>query len=187
MKELERGLKRLPREEREEALLYYREYFDDAGVERETEALEELGDAKTTAAQILKEVAIKRLEEPKKAAKRGLSTIWIVILALCAAPIGLPVLLITIVAGLLLVICVFLVFLLLLFAGILSAAVGVMSVAVGFFFLPIQTVNGIFILGTGLAETGVGMFLILGGCLSCRYIFAGMAGSVSKLLAGGKK
>ena len=45
MKELEQALKRLPKAEREEALSYYNEYFDDAGPEREAGVMEELGDA----------------------------------------------------------------------------------------------------------------------------------------------
>ena len=53
MKELEQALKRLPKAEREEALSYYNEYFDDAGPEREAEVMEELGDAKGIAAQIV--------------------------------------------------------------------------------------------------------------------------------------
>ena len=60
MKELEQALKRLPKAEREEALSYYNEYFDDAGPEREAGVMEELGDAKGIAAQIVKEVALKR-------------------------------------------------------------------------------------------------------------------------------
>ena len=39
MKELEQALKRLPKAEREEALSYYNEYFDDAGPEREAESM----------------------------------------------------------------------------------------------------------------------------------------------------
>ena len=66
MKELEQALKRLPKAEREEALSYYNEYFDDAGPEREAEVMEELGDAKGIATQIVKEVALKRLAEPKQ-------------------------------------------------------------------------------------------------------------------------
>ena len=51
MAELERELRRLPKADRDEALLYYAEYFDDAGPEHEAEALEELGSAKNAAEQ----------------------------------------------------------------------------------------------------------------------------------------
>lgn len=187
MRELELALRRLPKEEREEALSYYREYFEDAGPEKETEVIEELGDPKLAASQILKDVAIKRLDEPKQAAKNGLSTVWIVILALCAAPVGLPILVLTFVFGLTLAVFFFCIFLALFLTGIILAGTGVVSVAAGLYFLPSQTANGFFILGTALAETGVGLFLILGSCAICKFIFKGLAGQMKKLLSGGKK
>ena len=179
MKELELALRRLPKAEREEALSYYNEYFDDAGPEREAEVIEELGDAKESAAQIVKELALKRLEEPKpeRAARKGLSTLWIVLLALCAAPIGLPLLLLVVVFGLSMVLMVFSIF----------VAVGIVSLVAGFYFLPSQLASGIFILGTALGESGVGLLLICAGCASCKYIYQGMAGFTKRLLTRGDK
>lgn len=185
MKELEQALKRLPKEEREETLLYYREYFEDAGPESDADVIEELGPAKETAAQILKEVAIKRLDEPRRAAKKGLSTVWVVILALCAAPIGLPLLLAVLICGLALAITVFAVFVTLLFVGIVLVAAGVVSAAAGIWFLSSQAANAIYILGTAFGEVGVGLLLIVGGCVSCKGIFQGMAKGVKKMLARG--
>ena len=187
MLELEAALRRLPKEEREEALSYFREYFEDAGPEKEAEVIEELGDPKAAASQILKDVAIKRLEEPKAAAKKGLSTIWIVILALCAAPLGLPLLLVVFVLGLTAVIVLLAIFLSLFITGVSLAAAGLVSAAAGFYFLPSQAANGIFILGTALCETGIGLFLILGGCAACKFIFNRLAGQMKKRLTGGKK
>lgn len=43
LKTLEELLKKLPAEERENALIYYNDYFDDAGVENEARVIEELG------------------------------------------------------------------------------------------------------------------------------------------------
>lgn len=51
--ELRRLLAPLPQEERQAALTYYREYFDDAGVEETERVLNELGPARTLAGQIL--------------------------------------------------------------------------------------------------------------------------------------
>lgn len=189
MKELEAALKRLPKAEREEALSYYNEYFDDAVLKREAEVMEELGDAKEIAAQIVKELAIKRLEEPKpeRAARKGLSTLWIVLLALCAAPIGLPLLLAVVIFGLAMVLMVFSVFIALFLSGVVFVAVGIVSIAAGLYFLPTQLASGIFILGTALAESGVGLFLICAGCASCKCIYKGMAGFTKRLLTRGDK
>lgn len=51
--QLERLLYEIPREEREEAMDYYRSYFEDAGVENEAVVLEELGSAQTIADSII--------------------------------------------------------------------------------------------------------------------------------------
>lgn len=187
MKELENALRRLPKEEREEALSYYREYFEDAGPEKEVEVLEELGDPKVAASQILKDVAIKRLEEPEKAARKGLSTIWIVLLALCAAPVGLPFLFSAVVVCLVMAFVFFVLLAVFLFVGIVLAGSGIASIAAGFYFLPSQLANGLCILGAAFVTTGIGLFLILGGCAICRLIFKGLAGLTKRMLTGGKK
>lgn len=187
MKGLEHALKRLPKENREEVLAYYNEYFEEAGPEREAEVIEELGDAKETAAQILKEVAIKRLDEPERAARKGLSTIWLVILALCAAPIGLPILLVVLIFGLLAVFLVFVFFAVFFLVGGSLMATGVVSTVAGIYFLFRQPANGIFILGTGLAEFGIGLLLICVSCVCCRFIFKGLVGCARKLLLRGDK
>lgn len=187
MLELESALRHLPNEEREDALSYYREYFEDAGPGKESEVIEELGDPKTVASQIITNVAIKRLDEPKRAAKKGLSTLWIVILALCAAPVGLPVLLAFLLFGLALVIFVVAIVAACMTAGVTFTFAGVISLVAGIFFLPSQTANGIFVLGSALCETGLGVFLILGACICCKGIFGGLARQIKKLLAGGNK
>ena len=53
LSELERLLSGLPEQEQEEAMQYYRDYFDDAGPERETEALQELGSPRKAAAAVM--------------------------------------------------------------------------------------------------------------------------------------
>ena len=52
MERLEQLLLVLPEEEREEALQYYNDYFDDAGVEKEEQVMKELGSPEEVAAKI---------------------------------------------------------------------------------------------------------------------------------------
>lgn len=52
MNRLEQLLLVLPKEEREEALQYYEDYFDDAGVENEADVIRELGTPEEVAAKI---------------------------------------------------------------------------------------------------------------------------------------
>lgn len=46
MEQLEKYLKKLPHKEYFEAISFFNEYFDEAGPERETEIIEELGSPK---------------------------------------------------------------------------------------------------------------------------------------------
>ena len=52
MKRLEELLQDIPENEREEALQYYNDYFDDAGAEKETQVIEELGSPEQVARTI---------------------------------------------------------------------------------------------------------------------------------------
>lgn len=183
MAQLQKELKHLPKSEREEALLYYKEYFDDAGPEHEAEVIEEMGPAKEAASQILKDVAIRRLEEPA----RALSTIWIVILALCALPIGLPLMLVVVVLGLTAVILVIVVFFTIIVTGGSLLAAGGVGIVVGIYFLATQAADSIAILGSSLILMGFGGLLLLGGILCCRWMLRILARGMKGLLKGGRK
>lgn len=84
--ELRHKLKRLPAAETEEALLYYEEYFHDAGPENEKNVLKELNSPSAVAAKIIGEYAVHASESPKGKAH----SIWVLILTVCAVPIALP-------------------------------------------------------------------------------------------------
>lgn len=91
LRALSRELRRLPKDEYEKAMDYYVEYFEDAGPEKEQEIIKDLGTPKDVAAQIIMDAAMERMDKPQKSVKKGLSTVWIIILAVCAAPIALPI------------------------------------------------------------------------------------------------
>lgn len=57
MDQLEKLLYTLPVDEREEAMQYYRDYFEDAGEQNESQIIRELGSPKQIAATILADVA----------------------------------------------------------------------------------------------------------------------------------
>ena len=95
MAALRRALSVLPEEERANALRYYEEYFDDAGPENETKAIEELGEPAKVAAQILadyRELTAVPPAQPIKEKRRwrGISPLLLIVLVLLAIPIGLP-------------------------------------------------------------------------------------------------
>lgn len=101
MSQLKENLSNLPVEERENAISYYTEYLDDAvagnlnensntSIEEER-IIRELGSPSKIASQIIGNYAVSDIATSPKSAKKGLSTLWIVILAIFASPIALPI------------------------------------------------------------------------------------------------
>lgn len=83
--ELRKKLKRLPKDEIENVISYYNEYFEDCEKSDE-EAIKELGSPSLIASQILADYAFDDKKE-----KRGFGyKILLIILAILAAPIGFP-------------------------------------------------------------------------------------------------
>ncbi len=108
--DLSNRLKRLPKQERLEAIKFYEEYFDDAGIENEQKVISELRSPAHIASKILSEYAEKeasaimnfgskdykntdakeRRHARKDSAKGGFRAVWFTILGIFAAPIAIP-------------------------------------------------------------------------------------------------
>ena len=86
MNELRERLDRLPSDEREEALAYYEEYFDEAGVDHEQDVIRELGSPASVASRIYADRAVKAARASPHNPGKGLSAIWFILLAIFAAP-----------------------------------------------------------------------------------------------------
>lgn len=170
LRALSRELRRLPKDEYEKAMDYYVEYFEEAGPEREQEIIMDLGSPKDVAAQIIMDAAVERMNKPEKSVKRGLSTVWVIALAVCAAPIALP-LAITILAmaGCVLMMAgAVLLCALILEAGVVAA--GVVAVVGGIILLFSHPLSALTITGMGLFMIGIS---ILGAFVLC-LLFRGM-------------
>ena len=81
MKILRSELRRLPEDERNSALEYYEEYFDEAGLQKEQQVLENLGNPKKIAGQIKADYAMQQLDQEemptaKKAGPRSNGPSW---------------------------------------------------------------------------------------------------------------
>ncbi|EHI70553.1 DUF1700 domain-containing protein [Streptococcus ictaluri] len=91
--ELDKYLRKLPKEDYQEAMDYYIEYFDEAGPEREEHVIQELGSPKEAASEIISNVLGKHLANNDKTPKSRATIIGLTILSLFAAPLALPLLL----------------------------------------------------------------------------------------------
>ena len=182
-KRLEQGLSRVTAEERQAALDYYNEYFDDAGEENEQKVIAELGSPYQLAARIKADSAIKHLgEEKKPSVKKGISAVWMVILAIFAAPIALPLAIgaaALAIALILTIICILAALIIgivaLFFGGILLLVAGIAVIATSF-------PTALFNVGIGLVALGIA---ILAGVLiatATRGIFGAIAKSINRKL-----
>lgn len=94
-------LRRIPQEERLEVERYYKEMFDDANIGILDEVPKSYGDPKTIALEILSGLGSQSIDEDsqlskdkieyKKSNNSGKYSILIIILAILAAPVGIPV------------------------------------------------------------------------------------------------
>lgn len=159
LKSLRSRLHRLPVHEIDAALVYYEEYFDEAGEENEQQVIEQLGPPSQVASQIMADFAMKDLDTAPTSTKKNVSAIWLIILAILSAPLSLPLLATA--------------FALIISAGavVLSFVIAIVATVGGFLFAGIVTlVSGFLILtdhwptallfiGIGLTITGFGVLV----------------------------
>lgn len=178
-------LRRLPTEDVEDALEYYREYLDDAGPDNEAAAIAAWGSPDEVASKILADYARKRVDaEPS--AKKGLSTVWVVILAIFASPIAVPVAAAAICVMFALIVAIASVIIGLGACAVGLAAGGLCSVIMGLFVTFQSFPTMIFYVGAGLVCIGVGIALSLLVIWLSKTGFHGVAKQFSKLLPGRK-
>lgn len=159
--ELSIKLADLAQNDREDAIAYCQEYFDEAGLGNEEQVIQEIGTPSKFAAQIKAEAAIKKVATLDKNPKTGNQTfknVGTIILGICALPLALP-LSITVVA---LLFSFIVVVLCLLFAGVLSVGAilfsGIPLIVSGIANMGNPT-NAFIAIGGGLLAIGVGFLL----------------------------
>lgn len=188
MKLLKKHLRRLPKDDFEKAVAYYEEYFDEAGVKNEQQAIEDLGSPEEAAGQIIRDIAINNTKEPANDVKKGMKAVWVGLLAVFAAPVALPILLGLLVLLLLLILMVVVVVV----CGFVACAsiivTGPVSIAGGLTVLTENTAAGLCCFGYGLFGIGAGLLLVYAMYHLCRFLVNKMIqvfGQIAK--KGGKK
>lgn len=154
LKQLEQLLLDVSVDERREALEYYRNYFEDAGKEREQEVLQELGSPKDAADSLKND--LKRTQEVKneyvvseKRSNNAGKTVFIILLLIFTSPLWIS-FVISIIA--------------IVFSLIVSVAVvaltGIVTIVFGITRLVSQTAFGVLTLGVGLLLLAAGMSIM---------------------------
>lgn len=182
LKELEKKLKLIPKEDREDAIAYYDEYIGDSGLDDDADVTALLGTPKEVAGKIIDECKEKHAEQQKekKTVKGTATTLWLVIIGILSLPLSLPIAIVAIVLALVLAIVVLVIVLTI---GIVGAALsigGVLAV-VGAFFTVSAGVGGIItMIGLGCLGIGAGAFVIIGTVKLVKLIGRGIAAAASK-------
>lgn len=191
MRRLESQLKQLSKEEAVAALEYYNEYFDDAGIENEQRIIEELGSVERIATQLKAQVAMKKLEgEETPSVKKGISAIWLVVLAIFAAPLALP---LAFAAFILLASVFIVVFALIISLGAIAISCFIASVATiigGVITVGESLMGSVFNIGLGMVIFGISILLGIAVTFVTRRLCHWLAKLMNKFLArvnkGGK-
>lgn len=189
MRELEALLQDVSREERAEALQYYNDYFDDAGVENEQTIIQELGSPKKVAEEV--KAGLKSegesptyYEAPLRQPQRtslGWKLLLIILIILVGAPVLLP-----LGIGLVLLVLGVLMGLAGLFAGIFLGAAalavaGISLAVMGVILLVPEMAAGLFLIGTGLILTTIGVVLTVAAARVCIIVVPGMFRGIIEL------
>lgn len=158
--ELSRELDDLSKEERNSALKYYEDYFDDAGSENESDVIKELGSPKKVAEVIKKENSDNNRTPKESNNKSEPMSIWLIILiAIILVPVGFPLLI-----GLLgTIFGIFMglvgVFIGLICAGIGTFVSGIVLSILGIIAAITSPVSGLLMIGVGFVLIGIGSIL----------------------------
>lgn len=184
IRQLRLKLFRLPQEEIEIAIEYYEEYFDEAGIENEQIILQKLGSPEETASKILQDFADKKIQNSSStpSAKKGLSALWFILLAVFATPIALPITIALVAVLVALCVAVFICAAVFFSVGIVFFGIGVFLGWMGICIFVQHIPTAIAFIGLAFLSAGIGLLLLLvmsiiigKGCMLC-------AGSISHKL-----
>lgn len=172
LERLSKCLGRLSIEEFQNVIQYYEEYFDDAGAENEQSVINELGNPEALGAKIEAEYAIKGYENEPKTVKKGISTVWIVILAIFAFPIWFPLGISIAAIAFSFVIVIFSLLFAFSIVGIALIASGLVTIVTGIMTAFVHFPTAIFFIGLGLLIMALGILVLVGAIVLIKLVFS---------------
>jgi len=168
---LKNKLRKLPYDEIKEAIDYYEGYFDDAGEENEQAVLEELGSPSAVASQIIATFAVKEVDT-ETSGKKNWRNVWLVVLALFAAPIAVPIALSVGMVAVALIITLASVLFSFFATGFALFIGGIASIVAGLLVIFQSFPTTLFYVGAGLLLTGIGAAIVIGTMALSRKCFS---------------
>lgn len=201
LEQLDKYLRRLSSEDYQSAMDYFTELFDEAGPDREAEVIAELGSPREASAEILSALLDKQMaqrsglllpstdyreeENSTGYSKRKnslFSTILLIILTICAAPIAAPLAF----AALVLLLCGVFIILCMLFClfvvGISLTGAGIAAVAQSFTLLTGSFAAFAMAFGSSLLFIGLGIFLFVAGSFLSKWMIFGLISTINRMI-----
>ncbi len=193
LQQLEKYLKKLPKEDFEDAMEYFIEYFEDTDDEGAQALMDELGTPKEAARDLMTNLLNRKLTDASSGTETSGSTsydavshseagrttgrkiwksiLWISLLVLFAIPIGAPLLVSAVVVLLCIMLCAVILDLCTFIAAFSGFLIGGKLLLRGLLALPISmsgfamiTGSGLLVIGLGILVTLLGIFLTRQGC-----------------------
>ena len=179
MTQLKKYLRRLPKEDYDDAIEYFEEYFGEADEAGQQQLMKELGTPKEAARDLISNLLDKKLDEEsssEKPVRKG--TLKIALLALCAAPVAIPLLVALFAVLLSVAICMFTVYLCIFAVALSALLIGGKLLVRGIIAIPFSASGSFIILGLGLLGIGASILLCILGVYLCKWtciLFARLA------------
>ena len=176
LNQLHKYLRKLPRQDYEDAMEYFTEYFQETDEEGAEELMKELGTPKEAARELMANLLNKKIEDHQnyetdgqtRAEQKGSGkhVVWIALLVLFAAPVGAPLLAAFAAVVLALVVCVCLML------------IGGKILVRGILAVPFSMSGFAMLTGSGLLAVGAGIL----GVLLCVYLCKWSSMLIAKLV-----
>lgn len=171
LNELRKYLKRVPKQDLDDALEYYEEYFEEAGAENEQKVIDELGTPKELAKRIIIECVDKNFSDDyesqeisnevatsdDKNKKKNLSP-WLVLAAVFALPLS-PIILALIIVALVVMFAMVIALISLFVSFGAMTIAGLFTAIIGIIVLFVNPTGGLLMFGISLAIAAIGSIL----------------------------
>ena len=187
MKILTHNLRRLPKEDYDRAIEYFEEYFAEAGPENEQQAIADLGSPDEAAKALIVDLAAQNIKEKPKTMKGGLSALWITVLAVCSAPVTLPIAICLLAVIAVVLFCVGIALFCVVISAVAVAASGILTLFGGIVLLFRSLGDGLCNIGLGLFSTGLGILFVYGAILLFKWLIRKASVSLGKITKGGRR
>ncbi|MEQ2369937.1 DUF1700 domain-containing protein [Blautia sp. CLA-JM-H16] len=202
MEQLKRYLRRLPKEDYENAVEYFSEYFDEAGPENEQQMMKDLGDPKEAAREVLLNLLEESVENgsaeeasrtetvktfsekalPEKKKRSPGKIILLAFLVICASPVSIALL----IAGLAVLAAVVLVIAAVIFSlavtSIATIAGGIMVVGFGATLVMRSLAAACMMVGGGFLLAGAGILFGVLTVYICKWCATGIGRLVNRMV-----